>query len=75
MESKVKPTKANRSEAIRTMLEIDLAKEDDDEAYELSQIFWDNENGPESWMMHDGIHWVYLSDGMYISEFGDMKDL
>ncbi len=41
---------------------------------ELSEIFLDNDDGPDSWLIDDdGTRWVYLSDGMYISECGIFK--
>ena len=49
--------------------------DESDESDEASEIFWMNECGPETWVIYDGIRWVYLSDGMYISEFGDMQEI
>jgi hypothetical protein len=54
---------------------LDKSNDEDNEYDELSQIFWANECGPDSWVIYGQRRWVYLSDGMYISEFGDMKDL
>jgi hypothetical protein len=55
-------------------------EEDDEENEEegrnaLIEIYNQYDYGPDSWLIHEGIRWVYFTDGMYISEFGNMKEL
>ena len=72
---KIEDLEKEAADTQRAALLEDADGEDEGGEDELSQIFWDNEYGPDSWVIDDGIRWVYLSDGMYISEFGDMRDL
>jgi hypothetical protein len=41
----------------------------------MVDLFQDQYFGDDSCIMHDGLRWVYWTEGMYISELGHVKEL
>jgi hypothetical protein len=41
----------------------------------MADLFWTNYFGDDSCVMHNGLRWVYWTEGTYISELGDTEEL